>query len=139
MERKYILCIELKHCMQKFKKSLFEEDMSKLATVTKQRNKYLKNIDSVNKTLSSFDAINKSNQMYMKEKGLVATIETWRNKIQKILGEISNINNECLLHTQNKIAEYKTQIISTQQSVKSVRNYMTSTKKVIPKFIDVKR
>ncbi|MEW6327182.1 MAG: hypothetical protein AB1487_06255 [Thermodesulfobacteriota bacterium] len=162
LKEKQVLCLELKENMQAFKEALQAGDAGRLATITRQRDKFMKAIDALDRQLSFAGLRPASSQCETpmsqrgpndKENNPPAPpfskggmggfsdekrnnlVQEWIDKLKLTLKKIFIIHEECLAYAEARSRELQQQILCLKRETQAVRGY-APRKKISPRFID---
>ncbi|MDD5153559.1 MAG: hypothetical protein PHR03_02665 [Desulfovibrionales bacterium] len=131
LKEKQGLCLKLKENMQAFKGALQAGDAGLLATITGQRDRFMKAIDALDRRLSLAGFRPASGQSEKRDN----PVQGWIDKLKLILKEIFVIHEECLAYAEARSRELRQQILCLQRDTRAVRGYAPQ-KFFSPRFID---
>jgi hypothetical protein len=131
LREKQGLCLKLKENMQAFKGALRAGDAGLLATITGQRDRFMKAIDALDRRLSLAGFRPASGQSEKRDN----PVQGWIDKLKLILKEIFVIHEECLAYAEARSRELRQQILCLQRDTRAVRGYAPQ-KRFSPRFID---
>ncbi len=131
LKEKQGLYLKLKENMQDFKKALQAGDAGLLATITGQRDKFMKAIDALDHQLSLAEFRPASGHSEKRD----GPVQKWIDTLKLTLKEIFVIHEDCLACTKARSRELQQQILSQQRDTQAIRSY-APRKKFFPRFID---
>jgi hypothetical protein len=131
LKEKQGLCLKLKENMQAFKGALQSGDAGLLATITGQRDRFMKAIDALDRRLSLAGFRPASGQSEKRDN----PVQGWIDKLKLILKEIFVIHEECMAYAEARSQALQQQILCLQRDTRAVSGY-APRKNFSPRFID---
>lgn len=131
LKEKQGLCLKLKENMQAFKEAFQSGDAGLLATITGQRDRFMKAIDALDHQLSLAGFRPASGHSEKRN----SPVQKWIDTLKLTLKEIFVIHEECLAYAEARSRELQQQILCLQRDTQAVRGY--APRKIFsPRFID---
>ncbi|MDP2992350.1 MAG: hypothetical protein Q8N82_03185 [Deltaproteobacteria bacterium] len=131
LKEKQGLCLKLKDNMQAFKEAFPAGDAGLLATITGQRDRFMKAIDALDHQLSLAGFRPASG--YSEKRN--SPVQGWIDKLKLTLKEIFVIHEECLAYAEARSQALQQQILCLQRDTRAVSGY-APRKNFSPRFID---
>lgn len=139
LKEKQGLCLKLKENMQAFKEAFQSGDAGLLATITGQRDRFMKAIDALDHQLSLAGFRPASGLPVRTQTGYSekrnSPVQNWIDILKLTLKEIFVIHEECLAYAEAHSRELQQQILGMQRDTQAVRGY-APRKRFSPRFID---
>lgn len=131
LKEKQGLCLKLKENMQAFKEAFQSGDAGLLATITGQRDRFMKAIDALDHRLSLAGFRPASG--YSEKRN--SPVQGWIDKLKLTLKEIFVIHEECLAYAEARSQALQQQILCLQRDTRAISGY--APRKIFsPRFID---
>jgi hypothetical protein len=131
LKEKQGLCLKLKENMQAFKEAFQSGDAGLLATITGQRDRFMKAIDALDHRLSLAGFRPASG--YSEKRN--SPVQNWIDKLKLTLKEIFVIHEECLAYAEARSQALQQQILCLQRDTRAISGY-APRKNFSPRFID---
>ncbi|MDP2798481.1 MAG: hypothetical protein Q8O60_01140 [Deltaproteobacteria bacterium] len=131
LKEKQGLCLKLKENMQAFKEAFQSGDAGLLATITGQRDRFMKAIDALDHRLSLAGFRPAPSQSEKRD----TPVQGWIDKLKLTLKEIFVIHEECLAYAEARSQALQRQILCLQRDTRAISGY-APRKNFSPRFID---